>query len=152
MISKKLAIVDSSIENDITEHHFLSVRICSNNISFAVFDSLQKKIVALESWDINNKNDYTGISDSLEKTRTSSSLLRQKFSKVLIISDTSIYTLIPSELFLPEEALKYLEFNHNFNPNEKVSIDNIKNTDIKNIYRLPYEVKAFTEKYFSNYE
>ncbi len=151
MTSKNFSIIELS-GNDISLNHTLAIRISNRIVEYSVLDSAKKMVVALESWNIGINDDPGMLTDALEKIKNDSSLLNNEFGKVIIIPDTSIYTIIPEKLFVEKEAKKYLEFNHTIYSNEKICIDNIYQIAAKNIYGFPFEVDDIAEKKFPNYQ
>jgi len=151
MVSKKFSAIELS-GNDISKYHTLTIRISNRIVEYSIFDSAKKMFVALESWDIDVNDDPGMLTDVLEKIKNDSPLLNNEFERVIIIPDTSIYTIIPEKLFVEKDARKYLEFNYIIHSNEKVCIDNIDKIKVKNVYGFSYEVENAAEKLFLNHQ
>jgi hypothetical protein len=150
MLNKTLSLIDQSFH--ISAGHWLAVRISDSIVEYCVLDSSKKIIVALESWNINVPDEVGAFEYALEKIKSDSDILKNEYSKTILIPDNPVYTLIPDKLFIAEEARKYLEFNHAISTNEIINVDNISEIAIKNIYQMPFQANSFFRKIFANYE
>jgi len=152
MTSPNFSIIDSSIKNGASTNHLLVVKASKDNLTYSILDTLQNMFVALGSWNCPTADDFSGFADLMENNKENLSILKQDFGKTVVLLDTQVYTHMPDKLFLPDQAKKYLGFNHSFNSNENVHVDNISKISAKNIYWLPYDLEKFAAKTVSNFE
>ena len=150
MISKIVSVIDPSFQSTQVDKYSLSARVSNNRLDIAVLDSSVKNVVALESWNTDVGEDFASFAEAISKIKTGSSILGSGFNRVVILPDTPIFTLIPDELFIPEQAGKYLELNHSFDVHEKIKIDAIEKASLKNIYWIPYDVMKAADEIFLN--
>jgi len=151
MVRKNLSIIDPALNNCISDNLYLSLKISDHQVDCAVFNSSDKKIIALETWSLQGNDDFFGIFEALESIVKESDLFKRTYQKTLILIDTPVYTLVPEKVYQADEAKKYLELNHTFNVNEKINVDDMLVIASKNIYLLPFEIDAAAKKLFLKY-
>jgi hypothetical protein len=152
MISSNISIIDSSLKNGTSTNHLLVVKASKNNLTYSILDTSQNMFVALGSLNCPTTDDFSGFTDLIENHKENLSILKQNFGKTVVLLDTQVYTHTPDKLFLPDQAKNYLGFNHSFNSNENVHVDNISKISAKNIYWLPYDLEKFATKTLSDFE
>ncbi|MGD0710960.1 MAG: DUF3822 family protein [Bacteroidales bacterium] len=150
MITKTISLIDQPFH--ISVAHWLAVRISESILEYCVFDSSEKMIVAIESWNIDIVDEVGASADTLGKIKSNSVIINNEFARTIIIPDNPVYTFIPDNLFVSREAKRYLEFTHTISASEMISIDNIAELAVKNIYMFPFEADSFLRKSFSKLE
>ncbi|NTW34261.1 MAG: DUF3822 family protein, partial [Bacteroidetes bacterium] len=152
MINPDFSIIDSSLANSPNNSNTIVIKVSSVNVTYSVFDTTRNIFVAIESWGLKEQWNFNQIMQALDENQEKIKILKQNFQKVIVIIDSPFFTLIPDELYSPDNAKDYLAFNHTFKHNEKALTDNISNVASKNIYWLPFDLDVFISKYFTNYE
>jgi hypothetical protein len=137
------SFVDPRLNYSFAANYDLSIRIVPDGFSYAVFDQHKKKYIALESFRFDlvpellnafGSNEYIKWLEQILEKRV---LLKEKFSRIFIISGGIKYTLMPQPLFQPANARKYLEFVHPISEKDQLGYDEIKAPESCLIQVLP---------------
>lgn len=135
--------VDPGLNYLFTTNYDLSIRILPGGFSFAVFDTLKDRFIAIEEFELpfnNGINDNFGSGNHikwLEEICTKRYLLKEKFNKITIALGGGKYTLIPLPLFNPQSERKFLAFNHLVTDHDIVRHDKIKAPETSLVYAVP---------------
>ncbi len=111
----------------------LSVQISLNGLSFLVTDPLKKEVFYEEVHFAETTTPEETLY-ALEKNFDSTEILHQKFSTVSVVYDTSIYTLVPSEIFDENKASDYLKFNSKILATDFIANETFNNNEIVTVY------------------
>ena len=152
MVAKNISIIAPTLADSASENLILSIKISESNVSYAVFDKSKKNILAIEKWNLLNNDELFGIKETLNKIVNDSFVLKNTFQKTFVLLDNPVFTLVPDKIYSIGDEKKYLELDNTFNLNEKINIDKIDKTFVKNIYLLPAELEIAANKMFSNVE
>lgn len=141
--------VDPGLNYLFTNNYDLSVRILPDGFSYAVFDTLQEKFISLEEYSSPTSpkqlnhfglNEYT---QWLDQVVNQCYLLKEKFNRVYILLGGRKYTLMPTPVFDPAYARKYLGFNHPLSISDTVFYDSIKSPESCLIYAIPESLNSW---------
>ncbi|MFA6335086.1 MAG: DUF3822 family protein [Bacteroidales bacterium] len=124
-------IVNKQLELEKTKEYRLSIQSDSNGFSFSVVNDYVNKLHFLYQSDFSCENGHYDL--FLKNTRqliNSFPLLSSKFRAVNIIYDTCKYTLIPKQLYKPEEALHHLSKLYKLDELDEIDIAEVTNEQI----------------------
>lgn len=126
----------------------LSIQVRPNGLSFCILDSNQQMIDWLET--VNYSRDYNPVKilGEIQLFYQKEEQLRQDFGEVLILFSNQLYTLIPEEYFVAEEASTYLKFNTKILKTDIAAHDQLQQQNIVNTY-IPYT--NITNYFFDKY-
>lgn len=148
--------VDPGLNYLFTSNYDLSIRILPDGFSYAIFDTLKEKFIAVEEFAFKTtlalppnpgSKDYI---DWLDRIFVHTYLLKEKFNKVLLLVGGIKYTLMPAPVFNPSHARKYLDFNHPPEQEEVVSFDMIKSPESNLVYTIPGNLNSWIVNHFPN--
>ncbi len=135
----------------------LSIQFGLNGLSFCVLDTLNQKILALESMPFDKKcNPYEAL-ERLMHYFDARMYLQDKFDEVLVMHENNLSTLVPNTIFNEAYLADYLKFNSKILQSDHLSFDGLEFENCKNVY-VPYvnannyiydAFGSFTYKHFS---
>lgn len=148
--------VDPGLNYLFTSNYDLSIRILPDGFSYAVFDTLKEKFIAIEEFAF--KTTFTQPStlgskdyvDWLGQILVHTYLLKEKFNKVLLLVGGTQYTLMPAPVFNPSHTRRYLDFNHAPNQEDVISFDVIKSPETNLIFATHEILNNWIVDHFPN--
>ncbi|MDD7885681.1 DUF3822 family protein [Flavivirga sp. 57AJ16] len=115
----------------------LSIQINLSGLSFCILEKELSTISALKHFDFNKKLNPLDILDSLKKIFNTEAILQESFSKICVIHDNELSTLVPRPLFEEASLADYLKFNSKILKSDFITYDDIVLNDSVNVY-VPY--------------
>lgn len=104
-------LIDSSFERANSNHYFLCLELAQDHISCCVIDTVDDKVILVQRESLERSFN----SSDLEKFLLQDHIL-EEYEKVSYSWKGFPSVLIPSGLFVPEEAGKYFEISHGYIP------------------------------------
>lgn len=143
----KLPLFDESYRKGIDQLHQFFL-IDKSALSVARFSAIDKKYVSLESFNIQEHENWFSASNEINRCF---SKFPSSASKVNIGITDTLYTLIPKALFDDQKLEAYLSLNHPKEEIEKFNIqyDTIENLQLVIVYGIPKAIKEIAENKFS---
>jgi hypothetical protein len=142
-----LSLVDETFDTNITSSYFLSIQVCLDGFSFSTLDPVRNKYIQFKYFSFSNAktDDLTALS---ERIFEQNQLLNLPFRKVFVLLPSFYSTLVPSGLFKPEEAEKWIYFTHQIPSGNKILYTPMKLADAWNIFVSPEPIiQLFQRQY-----
>src|ERR1043165_5392588 len=136
------SFIDESFDGKKASSYQLILQLGVNELHLAVNERAKNKFIALEKYTLENTYNFDLAADLFGQLFKESSLTGHKFQSVICSISHSLSTIIPSALFEEDRKKMYLKFNTSLEGNELVMVDDIRSLDAKNIFALPFSVKA----------
>ena len=150
-IAQTVHIIEDDFSLEIAESFDLSILISNKELSFAVIEPTQYRVVQLESYTFDSELNVDQLIPVLENIFNENNTLQNSFWKTIKIGLThNKSTLIPETLFDEENVLKYFQINCSFNDSqEKILIHLHKNAEIVNLFSIDHSLYNFLNAYYS---
>jgi len=130
----------------------LSIQVSLNGLSFLVLDSTKNQVVNLIHKRFDKKHTPQEMQDQLLHCFNTHDLLQQSFSRIKLIHDNEMVTLVPSALFEEEHLSDYLKYNTKLFKTDFITYDVIKNDDIMVVYVPFVNINNFIFEQFGSFE
>ena len=146
----------NNIANKLTNQE-LSIQLSLSGLSFCILQRDTNTISALKEVSFEKKLNPIEVQDQLEHLFSTEQILQDPFSKVYLIHENEISSLVPKPLFQDHCLADYLKFNTKILKSDFITFDTIEINDSINVY-VPYvninnfiydKFGAFTFKHFS---
>ena len=117
---QKLSLVDETFDINLTSEYFLSILVSLDGFSFSILDSIQNKIVYLYNQDtFTNETDF--YLKKIKSVFDETDLLTLPYKKIRIYySSPEKTTLVPQEIFRPDELSGIYNLTFGLNNNNKI--------------------------------
>ncbi|WP_459209904.1 DUF3822 family protein [Aquimarina rhabdastrellae] len=132
-----LSLMDQTINNSIKHISYtLSIQINLNGLSFCIANS-EHKVIALETIIFGTQLNPEQVLDKIKYLFKSNVFLQRNITKVNVVYNNDLYTLVPKALFDEKLLSDYLKFNIKVLDNDYIAYDVINSHDVVNVY-VPY--------------
>ncbi|MCP4553765.1 MAG: DUF3822 family protein [Bacteroidetes bacterium] len=138
--------------SDFNKNYILSIQISLDGFSFCIIDEERNKHVALESYAIQEINDYEELSKELGNLLGSLDIIKRRFNRVNVLFEGNKAALIPFPLFDEDATEHYLKFNHKVEQGEEILFDKLGTLQAYNIFAVPVFLKDLIKSKFINYQ
>jgi hypothetical protein len=128
----------------------LILQIGLDSVLVAVNEKAKNKYIAFENYTFQNSYNFDVVCDLLDELIKNSKVIKHKYASVACIVVNNLSTLVPNPLFEEDRKKMYLEFNALLEGDELVSVNDLKYLDAKNIFALPFSLKAKLDYLFNN--
>ncbi len=129
----------------------LSIQTSLNGLSFCLLNRDNNTILELKHFDFERRFNHLEILDYLKQVFNTEPILSQSFTKVCVIHDNELSTLVPTPLFDEDNLADYLKFNSKILKSDFIAYDNIVLNDCVNVY-VPYiNVNNFIYEQFGEF-
>ena len=142
--------IDESFDASKTSSFQLILQIGLSGLEIVVNDKPKNKYIALEKYDFQNCYNFDAVADLLESILKDNKLLNHKFQSVSCLIVSNLSTLVPDALYEEDRKKMYLKFNASLEGDELIVADDIKSLEAKNIFALPFSIKAKLDAHFRN--
>jgi hypothetical protein len=115
----------------------LSIQIGLNGLSVSTLDRNRTTVDFFKIIPFNKRQTPFYIKQKLEDAITLETKLQRAFSKVTVIHDNNLSTLVPKALFNKEHLADYLKFNAKILQTDFITFDEFEHSDIVNVF-VPY--------------
>ncbi len=126
----------------------LSIQVRLNGLSFCVMESNKNEILWYKK--INFEKEFTPVKilEQIELLYKEEKQLELAFNEVVLLFSNELYSIVPSQFFVEEEASHYLKFNTKILQTDLVAHDVFSNEELVNVY-IPYT--NITNYFFDKY-
>ncbi len=121
-------------EDTLEHYHRLSIQVSLNGLSFCVLDTIGNTIPLSRRIEFDKQLTPYEVLKELKALIRSEGILDYKYSDVVVIHKNTLFSLVPKDLFNPDELANYLKFNVKMLANDLVVYDEIPNYDLVNVY------------------
>lgn len=126
----------------------LSIQVRLNGLSFCIVDSEKNEILWYKKVDFEKEHTPVQILEQIEILYNSEKELENSIKDVVLLFSNELYSLVPSQYFVEEEASNYLKFNTKILQTDVVAHDLFSNEELVNVY-IPYT--NITNYFFDKY-
>jgi hypothetical protein len=123
-----LLVIDKSFNNDLLSNYHLSIELSPKSLSYCIIDPKRLRCNLLYSINYNSQEDLTIL-------LTKDNYITEKFLSKSIALTNYPNTLVPKKVYNEKDKENVFSINHNLD--EIILTDNLKNSNIKNIYSIP---------------
>ncbi|UOB17028.1 DUF3822 family protein [Abyssalbus ytuae] len=126
-------------ESNILQNNYkeLSIQVSLSGLSFCIINSALRKVEYLKNISFNKLSVPEAILDKLKEHIASENILEQDMNRVVVLHQNELSTFVPKPLFSNNNLSDYLKYNVKILDNDFIAYDEIKNTDLINVY-VPY--------------
>ena len=125
----------------------LSIQVRLDGLSFCILDSVSGNISWYKKISFPKENNPVKALQEIEVLYKNESTLKENFKEVTLLFSNDLYSTVPSEYFIEDEASTYLKFNTKILGTDVVESDTI-NESLVNVY-IPYT--NITNYFFDKY-
>ena len=124
--------------NRTTNNHLeLSIQISLSGLSFCVLNRSKNKITHLQDILFDKKQTPLKLNSLLNQELEENNILKTTYSKVCVIHDNDLSSLVPKQLFSETHLADYLKFNTKILKSDFITSDEISENNSINVY-VPY--------------
>ena len=116
------------------DYYHLSIQVSLNGLSFCILDSIGKKIVKASTHRFKNRLNPFETQKELKSFVKTQGIQDYAYSEVVAVHRNDLFSLVPKDLFDPEELPNYLKFNAKILANDLLEYDEIPSFDLVNVY------------------
>lgn len=131
MTEKTNNIVEVKTENAFKK---LSIQISLNGLSFCVVDTISNEILAFEKIVFKTEATPYLMLKELKTLFNKADEIQEKFSEIVVIHKSGLFSLVPKTLFNTKELPNYLKFNAKIMATDQIVYDEISHYDMINVY------------------
>ena len=115
----------------------LSIQVRLNGLSFLIINCDSNELVWYNTKAFPRDHNPVKILADIENLYTTEKALQNSFQEVVLLFSNDLYSLIPEEYFLEEEASQYLKFNTKILKTDVVAHDLLQENQLVNVY-IPF--------------
>ena len=130
----------------------LSIQVSLSGLSFLVLDSDNDVVIDLINIPFEKKCSPQEVLDQLVHSFNTNEVLQHSFSKITVIHDNEMMTLVPSAVFEEEHLSDYLKYNTKIFKTDFITYDVIKNDDIMVVYVPFVNINNYIFERFGSFE
>ena len=120
----------------------LVLQLGNDGLQATVLDKEKNKYIAFEHYSFQNVFEADLLTDLFDLAAKESRIIGQRYKTVSCSLVNTQSTLVPAALFEDDRRAMYLKFNTTLEGNELVLSDELKNLDAKNVFAIPFSLKA----------
>jgi hypothetical protein len=135
-----------------TSKYELSIQVNLSGLSFFVLNLETSKVAFLKSIPFEKKQTPQCLLDRLTHSFNSIDELQKHFSKVTVIHDNELATLVPKPLFDETNLVDYLKFNTKILKTDFITFDSLQIADLKVVYVPLVNINNFVFERFGSFE
>lgn len=110
---EKKEIFDETFDPNRSESYVLTIQVSLNGISFCINDTVRGMYISFVSNPFSNSLSTTDDwGNTVDQLFSQFDLLSRKYKKVLLSFESPLYTIVPTDLFIPEKAKELFELVH----------------------------------------
>jgi hypothetical protein len=144
------SFIDEAFDAKQTSNYQLILQVGMDGILLAVNEKAKNKYIAFESYAFQNAYSFDIVSELTDQLMKDSKLTGHKYRSVTCLIVNNISTLVPNPLFEEDRKKSYLKLNASLQGDELIAADEIKSLDAKNVFALPFSLKAKLDGLFNN--
>ena len=138
--------------NNLEKGKALSIQVNLSGLSFLVLDSDNDIVIDLIDIPFEKKGTPQEVLDQLTHSFNTSEVLQHSFSKITVIHDNEMMSLVPSAVFEEEYLSDYLKYNTKIFKTDFITYDVIKNDDIMVVYIPFVNINNYIFERFGSFE
>ena len=139
--------------NNMSEKNlFLSIQVGLSGLSFLVLDKFSEIIVDVIVENFSKQQTLDQLLKAVKTAFNRKDSLQQSFSKVQIIHDNEMQTLVPSALFEEAHLSDYLKYNTKIFKTDFITYDVIQNKDAMLVYIPFVNINNYIFERFGSFE
>ena len=123
-------------KNENQDKFKMSIQVRLNGFSFCILNCSSNEIAWYKKIDLLKEQSPVNLLKEIEKAYAEEKNLQREFQEVIILFSNNLFTLVPSDYFIEEEASSYLKFNTKILKTDVVAHDPV-SEDLVNVY-IPY--------------
>ena len=120
-----------------SSHYRLTIQLAPGGLSYALLDTQDNRIVALECYQSDLLADSNDLFLALERALEAKGLNNKSFHSVTCICDERINMLVPKPLFHPDDKETLLSFGFNVPAGYVTLSDELKSAAVVNAFAMP---------------
>lgn len=152
-LKTKIRQVNSFVDESFNAKHLsnfqLVIQIGHDGLLAVVLDKEKNKYIAFEYYSFQQIYNFEPIGDLIDIASGESKILSYKYKSVTCSVVNNLSTIVPSALFEDDRKKLYLKFNTSLQGDELVMTDELRNLDAKNVFALPFMLKAKLDSMYS---
>lgn len=126
----------------------LSIQVCLNGLSFLILDCEENQLVWHKKTTFPKELNPVKILKEIELFYEKEDFLQNPIEEVMLLFSNDLYSIVPEEYFMEEEASNYLKFNTKILKTDVVAHDLIEVNNLVNVY-IPFT--NITNYFFDKY-
>lgn len=126
----------------------LSIQVCLNGLSFLILNCEKNELVWYKKTIFPKEFNPIKILKEIELVYAKEEFLQNPMIEVVLLFSNDLYSIVPEEYFIEEEASNYLKFNTKILKTDIVAHDLMEATNMVNVY-IPYT--NITNYFFDKY-
>ena len=143
-------LVDEAFDASKSGSYHLSMQIETGRLSFCVFNTANKKYIALRSYPISFSSQHTSLFNVFHPIFENDSLFRLRYKSSSLLWMTPRCTLVPEHLFDPDKGGLHLTFNQGAVAGEHILHYFIRSIHSCCVFSCPKEMTALVRMYQPN--
>lgn len=136
------SFIDEAFDVKNISNFHLVLQVGTDGLLATVLDREKNKYIAFEYYSFQNVFETDLVTELFDLAAKDSRIINQRYKTVSCSLVNSTSTLVPTALFEDDRRAMYLKFNATLEGNELVLSDDIKNLDAKNVFAIPFSLKA----------
>ena len=138
MIKEIKKIANSNIDFKNLEENNLSIQLSLDGFSFCIYTKLEQELIFFADFEFEKKavSPYKQL-EYVEEIFKRENLLESTYNSVTVIHFNNLVTPVPQPFFDKNSLASYLQNTIKVLDNDFITFDNIKNTEIVNVY-IPF--------------
>jgi hypothetical protein len=127
---------DKAFDVDKTDQYDLTIQIALGGFSIVIRSIKENCFIFLKAYQSNDWNNTQSLMDAISKALSDNGLKGSPFHSVQCIVENRENTLVPTDLFNPDDAEAYLDFVHYKQKEVRIMADKLKKAGCHNVYCL----------------
>ncbi len=115
----------------------LSIQVRLDGLSFLILDARSREVVWYEKTSFQGEFTPPKVLQKLEDYFQKEAELKSDFTEVVLLFSNDLYSLVPEDFFIEEEASNFLKFNTRILKTDVLAHDHIAGHKMVNVY-IPY--------------
>ncbi|MGY5849773.1 DUF3822 family protein [Salegentibacter sp. F14] len=126
----------------------LSIQVSLNGLSFCILDTKGEEFIFFKKLRFDRQLDPVRILQKIEGEYKNEKALQLEIGEINLVFENPLYTLVPSDLFVEDQASNYLKFNARILKTDFIAHDEISAARATCVY-IPYAniINYFFDKY-----
>lgn len=143
-----------STSHTITDKTYRKLAILAGleRMSFAIFDTLAGKVEFVKQIDFSEITNCVKIEDYYQHVFSQHEILASNYDQVLVLHENNLNTFVPKSLFDAEFLPSYLQFNVKVFETDTFSFDEIRHTELNNVFVPFANINNFLLDHFQSFD
>jgi len=140
----KKEIIDETFDSNRTESYELSIQASLNGFSYCIKDTVRDLYISLVTSPFEQSltvDDDWG--NTVNQFLSENDILTHKFKKVHFSFESQLFTVVPTDLFIPEKAKQLFELVHSLPDLYEVRFNHIKDINATVLFAIPSTLTSF---------